>query len=151
MKIIRYLAAAIVAVFLMPLAALAQIADAAPSTVEIPWGDWIADSASSLAMVAIAIVGWALRKLPAAWLSIIKTAQVEQLLNKAIDAGIARVAGAARGQKLTIDVANKVLAEALQYAVRNGAGALVAWAGGVDGLRDKIISRLDVNADVAMK
>lgn len=34
--------------------------------------------------------------------------------------------------------------EALDYAIRHAPGALVDWAGGSDGIREKIIARITV-------
>jgi hypothetical protein len=157
MKLTRFIAAMVLVLVATLYAGafinLAHAQDAvAPSTeIIIPWGNWLSDAASTVVMVVGAIVAWGLRLLPARILAVVQTAQLDQLLLKAIDFGVNKTAGASKGRELNIDVANSVLAESLQYAITNAPGWMVAWAGGELALRDKIIARLEVKADVALK
>lgn len=49
-----------------------------------------------------------------------------------------------KDKTLDVDVGNKVLAQALQYAVDNAPGWLQTWAGGPEGLAKKIWARLNL-------
>jgi hypothetical protein len=133
----------------LPMAAMAQ--DVTSTVVSIPWGDWLSDVASTLIMVISAAVMWGLRQLPSRILSIFQTTQLDQLLLKGIDFAINRTAGASKGRELKVDVANEVLATALRYAIEHGPKWMIKWAGGELALREKIIARLDVEADAALK
>jgi len=123
---------------------LALPALAADGTVVIPWGDWVVGLAGQHA-TEILIGGMLVlfRKLPSSVYLAIQTLRVDHLLENAINAGLNAVAGAAKNKALTVDVGSKVLAEAMNYAVRN-APALVKWLGGESGLKDKIFARLDL-------
>jgi hypothetical protein len=156
MKLIRFVAAVVLVLVATLYAAtfinLAQAGELTPlNPVVIPYGDWLAAAAGNINTILAALAMWALRKLPAHIVAIIKTAQLDQVLLKAIDFGVNRTAGAAKGRVLTINLANQVLAEAVGYVVDHGPGWLVAWAGGEQGIRDKIIARLDVEATVALQ
>ena len=63
----------------------------------------------------------------------------EQLLNRALDYGLAAVAGAAKGKTLDIPIANKVLLEAAQYALDHGAPWLLKYIGD---LGPKLVARM---------
>lgn len=135
-------------------AAFAQTATTAPvidGVVSIPWGDWFYNGATTIIAILGAILAWGIRHLPSRFVAIAQTAQVEQLLNKAIDYAINRTAGAVKGRALTLNVANQVLETAIEYAVTYAPAWLIGWVGGQQGLRDKIIARLDVGKDVALK
>lgn len=112
--------------------------------VVVPWGDWLAASASTLVTLAASVLAFALARLPASMLAMVKTWQVDQLLERSIGYGINMVAGAAKGQALTVPVANKVIEAAVEYAVTNGSAALIAWMGGKDVIEQKVIARLDL-------
>lgn len=119
--------------------------------VSIPWGDWLAASASTLVTLAASALAFALARLPASINAMIKTWRVEQLLERAVAYGINTVAGAAKGHTLSVPVANKVIEQALEYAVENGSDALVKWMGGADAIEKKLIARLDVEKDAALR
>jgi hypothetical protein len=150
MKIIRMVVAC-ACLLALSVSSPASAQTATDTLVSIPWGDWLADSASTVVMVIGAVIAWGLRLLPSRLLAVIQTAQLDQLLLKAIDNGINKTAGASKGKEMKVDVANAVLATALQYAIDNAPGWMVAWAGGELALRDKIIARLDVEAAAALK
>lgn len=139
--------------FFLMILAIASPANAqeADTLIDLPWGDLLANGADTLVMIIIALLGWAMRLLPAHILAVVQTWQVEQILARAITAGINKTAGAAKGKALTVDVGNAVLAQALQYVIDNAPAWLIKWAGGEEGLRDKLIARLDVEASAALK
>lgn len=129
------------AVALIPIVAYAATSDTA---ITIPYGklveDWVPFIASGLA----ALVAWGFRQLPSNIVAILGNGRVELLINNAIGYGLNAVAGAAKGKTLDVDVSNKVVAQALQYAIDNAPGWLLAWAGGPEGLAKKIWGRLDL-------
>jgi hypothetical protein len=117
--------------------------------VNIPWGGYVADAVTALAMLTVPVIGWLFRKLPAQWGSMLMAARVDQLLERSIDYGLNAVSDASRDKKLSVPVANDVLREAAQYAVDN-APNLVKLAGGTDLLIKKIIARLEVETSAAV-
>lgn len=148
------LAALAAALFVVAGPMLAFAADTAPETVaqatsettKVVWG-WGATAtqlAQAAAWVLASAAMVALRKLPANIVAIFGNARVELLLNNAIGYGLNAVAGAVKGKTLEVDVGNKVLAQALQYAVDNAPAWLQSWAGGPEGLAKKIWARLNL-------
>lgn len=123
------------------------------NTVSAPWGNWVSAGIEQvvlpiLAAVLLALLTWAAKFLPAslrAYATTKNTAAVEQLLEKAISFGLKKVAGASAGQSLTLTLGSDVLAQAAQYAIDHGPGWLLDWAGGEDGIRQKILARLDID------
>lgn len=141
-------------------AALLVAATAAPlayaaseTTVEVPIGAYVSALADFLSQIALpvvtVIVGWAARMLPKAVADYLAMLRVEQLLTRAVGYGIGAVKGAADGRVYNIDVGNKVVAAALSYAIEH-APSVVAWAGGPDRLKEKIISRLELPANASV-
>jgi hypothetical protein len=130
--------------------AFAQAAPS-PTTVGIPWGDWLAAAANAINILLVGLVGVAFRHLPEQVVAILRTLRVDQLLEKAIDYGVNATAGAVRGRIATFDIGNAVVAEAMRVAIDNGPGWLLGWVGGEKGLREKIIARLELPADLALR
>ena len=124
---------------------------AADGQVSIPWGDYLAASASTLVTLAASALAAALAMLPASINSMIKTWRVEQLLQNAIAYGINTVAGAAKGQTMSVPVANKVLEQALEYAIENGSASIIKWMGGEGAIERKIVARLDLEKDGSIR
>jgi opacity protein-like surface antigen len=124
---------------------------AAGTVVTVPIGTWSASLLEIVAAIAVPVIGWALRFLPGQIQAVIRTAQVDQLLAKAIAYGINTTAGAARDKTLSLDVGNEVVAQALTYAVDAGPRWLEDWLGGKEGVRKRIIARLDVAPEAALK
>lgn len=139
----KYIFAFFTSLILFAVPAMAQQV-AGDGQIVIPWGDWLAQSADVLVTLAGAVLAFALARLPASISATLKTFQVEQLLDKAIGYGINMVAGAAKGQALTVPVANKVIETAIEYAINNGSAALIRWMGGKDVIEQKIIARLNI-------
>lgn len=128
------------------------------TTVTLPWGNWLDAILGQIIMiagtVATVIVAFALKFVPAtlkAYVDEQRIRQVEQLLQNAIGYGLSAVQGAARGKTLDVNVGNEVVATAAQYAIDNGPGWLINWMGGTSGLRDKIVARLPVAENAALK
>jgi hypothetical protein len=144
---------------LMPVAALAQAASssavvvAAPDTiVSVPWGDWLATLlGDAAAVLSVVILGVVTRFLPAtlkAWLTAQRTAQVEQLLERALGFAAQKIAIAVKGKVLDVDVHNQMVEDALQYAIDHGPAKLIAWMGGADAIEQKIIARIPTSPSV---
>lgn len=124
----------------------------ASTDVTIPVGDWLQGFGAFISEIALPLIGllvaWVARKVPAAYVTAQNRAAVEQLLEKAVQFGINRAIQLAP-DKLVLPVSNEVIAHATQYAV-DQAPKVVAWAGGADAIKDKILARITLtpNADV---
>lgn len=127
------------------------VAPADGGAVTIPWGFWL-DAAVTAALAAVGgaagVAAWLLRKVPAQFLWVIKALRLDQLLERAVQDGLNRVSGAARGQSLQLDTGLAVANTALRYAVE-AAPQLVAEFGVLD-LWKKILARIDFAAEVAV-
>jgi hypothetical protein len=128
----------------------AQASAAGSTSVSLPIGDWLADAAAFIGAIAAAVVAWLLRKLPASVQQVLTTMQAEQLLGKAIDYALNAVAGAEKGKTLDVKVGSAVVASAVQYVVDHGPTWLIAWLGGAAAIEQKIIARLDLDANSAV-
>lgn len=131
--------------------AMAMAADA--GGVTIPWGDWVAAAAASMGetilMLVLGLVAWMSRSLPPAIAGMLKTKQVEQLLQRAVDYGLNAVAGAAKGKTLDVNTGNEVLNVALAYAVDRAPAQLISWLGGPQALQHMILARLQLGEDAS--
>jgi hypothetical protein len=141
----KHLAFAFAAVCLFAASPAMAAEVAADGKVAIPWGDLLASSAGVLTSLAVTALAAGLAMLPPSINAVIKTWRVEQLLNNAIGYGINAVSGAARGQVLSVPIGNKVIEQAVEYAVQNGSAALVKWMGGQDAIKKKIVARVDLD------
>jgi len=145
----RYLLAALcVALFYISPAfaqdATVPVAVVQDPVVTIPYGEWLVALKEYAFLAIAAAVTWGLRKLPASIVSIILTAKVDQLLLKGIQAGINQVAGASADKKMTVPIANDVVRKVVQYAVNEGPAILIKWMGGVEGVKAKVIARIEI-------
>jgi hypothetical protein len=138
----------------MALALSATMALAQATTVDIPVGSWLAGSAAFLQdilpVLIPAVLAWVFRFLPASIVGLLRTAQVEQLLQKAIDYGFNAIPGADKEKPLTVDIGNAVVAQIVGYAIKYGPGWVINWLGGVDGIRARVIARLGIAANVGV-
>lgn len=92
----------------------------AAETVVVPWGDWVASLLGDVPEWAIlAVVAFALRKLPEPILYMITQWRIDRLLTRALTFGLNSIAGAAEGQTLTREIGNQVVARMLEYAIAN--------------------------------
>lgn len=134
----------------MALAVIATPDLAEAGTVTIPYGDWIQSSLPFMGWALTAVVAWVMRSLPASIAAILKTAQAEQILGKAIDFALNAVSGASKDRVLDAHVGNQVIAVALAYVVKYGPAGVIKFLGGEKGIRDRIIARLDLKPEVAV-
>lgn len=157
MKIFDKFLSALVVAFLFAACAIIVFLFSLPAgaaetgAVTVPYGDWVASllaySRDAIIALVVAGLGYASRNLPGAVGSMIETFRVEQLLKRAVDYGIAAAAGAAKGQTISIPVANEVIRQAMQYASDN-APTLAARLGGT--LQPKVIARLSGHPDIVL-
>jgi hypothetical protein len=135
----------------------AQLTAASPSAIDgevvVPWGDWLAELIAAAYAIILAVVLWLVRKAPKSVIDMVDSISramgqggMNELLEKAITYGINVTAGAVRGKTMTIKTGNEVLERATEYALRHAPG-LVKKYGGLETLREKIIARLDLDAD----
>lgn len=151
MKSLRFVAAMLLGIVLATTAALAQAATDAPGGVSIPVGDWLAATSGWVAPLLAGAGLWLIRKLPSQIAGVLMTMRADQLLEKAVSYAINAVAGATKGKSLDFTTGSKVADQAVNYVVSNGPGWLINWLGGADAIRQKVIARLDVEADAALK
>ncbi len=130
-----------------------QVAD--DGKVVVPFGAWLSAAASWTAIVLVAGAGFAFRRLPKAAQDAAEMVarlafqkSVNELLEKAVQYGINATAGAMKDKALTIDVGNRVVEKALEYAFEH-APQLVTKLGGLTRLREKIIARLNLDEAAA--
>jgi hypothetical protein len=121
--------------------------------VTIPWGDWLAAAVGSMGetilMIVLSVVAWMSKSLPASIAAMLKTKQVEQILQRSVDYGLNAVAGAAKGKTLDVNTGNEVLNVALAYAVDRAPAQLLAWLGGPEALQHMILARLQLGEDAS--
>jgi hypothetical protein len=112
------------------------------TTVQFPVGEWLGSASTFLVSLAGVAFVWFCRFLPGYAVAMMKTFGVEQMLKNAVLKAINSVAGANHDTTLSVDVGNKVAAEALQYVTKHAPGWMMDHVGGWDLLREKIIARL---------
>jgi hypothetical protein len=117
--------------------------------ITIPVGEMLSGAAEYIGTLLAGLVVWSLRFLPAQIYALAMTSRVDQLLIRAIVFGVNSVAGAARDRVLTIEVGNRVLKEALTYALLHGGGLVKRFAGSPVDLAEKIWARLNVDETVS--
>lgn len=124
--------------------------------IEIPWGDWLSEIIKALTIVVGAVAAWLLRKVPAnitaaldMFAGMLGQGRVNELLDKAVTYGVNATSGAVKGKTLSVGVGNEVLERAFEYALRHAPG-LVSKLGGMTILREKILARLELDADASL-
>jgi len=149
MKIFRMLALAwfmILAFFAHP--AFAQEASEAATKIGIPWGDWLGAVVDFISTIAIPIVLAFLARLfaviPGPVVQLLKTMQVEQILQRAVDFALNAVKGATKGKVLSIDTGSEVVAMAVSYVVDKAPAKLIEFMGGELAIREMILARLNI-------
>ncbi|MFE1601649.1 hypothetical protein [Methylobacterium sp. ID0610] len=136
-------------------ATAATAAEVGGTTVEIPWGAWLAALMPSVASVAVTILAGvasaALGKV-APWLTLfISQKRIEATIQTAVDYGINAVEGATKDGKLSVPVGSRVLAVALQRAVDSTPKWIIDAVGGPAEIAARIFRalHLDENASAA--
>lgn len=125
--------------------AWAQTSD---TSVSVPVGEIANTAVDYVQVILLGAIAWGLRCLPGPIYAIMMTARVDQLLEKAITYALNSVKGAAKDKVLTVDVGNRVVAEALAYALQHGGNLAKSFAGDPVTMAEKIWARLDLGAEV---
>jgi hypothetical protein len=122
-------ASLVLATTIVVLAQTSSLPVPASTFVSFDWGAALGALGTQLVpWAATALLALVIALLPApvrAFLTTQRTAQVEQLLERALGYGVAQVEDAAKGHPLSVDVKNEVLASAIQYALDHGSKALL--------------------------
>jgi hypothetical protein len=113
------------------------------------WGTTVQQWAGAIFWSIGAALLFLFNRLPANIVALIGNARVLTAINYAIPYAMNAVRGAVAGKTLEVDVANKVLAQALQYVLENANTWLVNWAGGPMGIAKKIWSLLPLPAEAS--
>jgi hypothetical protein len=146
MRTFLKVAALAVAIVLFAVPAFAQAVTAAQdTTVHVPWGDLIGQiGVDLLPWAGLALLTVVTSLLPAPVRAIVakfRTAQVDQLLERALGYAATRLRTQISGQELSLDVHSKILKEAVDYAVQHGSKAVLDYAGEAS-LPDKLSARI---------
>lgn len=115
-----------------------------PNTVVVEWGTWMPVIAGIVAAVVLGGFWVLVGRMPDKVQDLVRTLQVEQLVKRAVDYGVNAAVGATKGAKLTVDVGNEVIAFGANYALNEGGAKVIEYAGGTEGIKRKILARLDL-------
>ena len=137
--------------------AFPALALAADTAVTAPIGDLVA---TVLVPVAHALLALALPMLAALlgrailqvapWAGLFITQRrLEQMVQAVTDYGLNAVAGAAKGQVLTVDVGSEVIAAAVRYALAEVPPKVIKAAGGPEGIARLVFRALHLEADAS--
>lgn len=108
--------------------------------VSVPYGDAAASAVSMLGDAAwIAIVAVLSRFAGPVW-GAMRIARLDQLLERSLKGVFEKHADDLRGKAITVDVKNRVIAEAARTAIAQGNAALINWAGS-NTIQDKLLAR----------
>jgi hypothetical protein len=142
------LALAIVAVVIFGASiALAQssVVTAPDTTVHVAWGDLIGQiGVDLLPWAGLALLTVLTSLLPAPVRAIVekfRTAQVDQLLERALGFAASQLQTRLQGQEINVDLHNALVAKAAQYAVDHGSKVVLDYAG-TQALPEKIAARV---------
>lgn len=140
------LAAALAIAVLMSGCVCAAAAEAASDGLVLHWGDAAAAAAQGLASLllpaAIAAATALVARLAGPLRFLITNTLVERLVRNASDYAINAIAGAVRGQTLSVPLGSAVIAKAVQRALEQAPSWLVAAAGGRAGIAEKVFRAL---------
>lgn len=131
-----------------PAPVVVQLAPAETS-VSVPVASWASSLRDILSTIMLGVLTFALTKLPAPLAWVIRAYGVQRLVDTAVALALNAVPGASKGAPLSVDVGNRVLASALQWAVNEAPGFVVKIAGGEDGLKTKIFAALHLEPDAS--
>lgn len=127
-----------------------SLAQAVPTPdVGVPYGDLVSTVLDYATPILLGVAMWTFRFVPSRFRALLMTMQVEQLLSRAITFGINSVREATKDKTLTLDVSNKVLKEALAYALLHGGPVIRQFMGKPEDIAEKLWARLPIDADVA--
>lgn len=130
------------AIFLAPaLVPSLAWAQEATSEVKVNYGAVVASLLDGSGNVLyLALSGAIATFSPPVW-AFFRITRLNQLLENALNKAVEEFRSDISDNSVTVDLRNKVLADAARYAMDNGAKSIVAWAGGEKGIRDKLQAR----------
>lgn len=144
-RALQTFALAAVMMFVFTVAVFAQ-----DTSVHVPFGNWIVELLPFVALAAGILLCWLLwlgiQHLPPAVRAFITPAvqaKLDQLVYTGIEWGVQAVSGAVKNQEISIPVGNAVVAHAAQNVIDNADKAVIAAAGGADGIKKQIIAALE--------
>jgi hypothetical protein len=111
--------------------AAAPLHDAGAAPVVIPWGAWLAAALDWARTGIVALLSWAVYQFAPPLLKLFLS---QSAIERAVDAAIASVEGATRGQKLSVEISNAVAERALAYIV-DEEPSIAKWLGATLGPR----------------
>ncbi len=119
---------------------------AAGGAVVLPWGDWIVGFATTaqavLTPLLVALATGLIARFAPLLGYVLSKSVVEGMVRRVTDYALNAVAGAAKGQVLTVPVGSAVIAAAVQRASNQVPGFVVKAAGGLPGIAEKVFRRL---------
>jgi hypothetical protein len=119
---------------------------AAGGAVVLPWGDWIVGFATTaqavLTPLLVALATGLIARFAPLLGYVLSKSVVEGMVRRVTDYALNAVAGAAKGQVLTVPVGSAVIAVAVQRASDQVPGFVVKAAGGLPGIAEKVFRRL---------
>lgn len=124
-------------------------APAADTSVAIPLGQWLSLIQGTLGTVLMGLLGMALTTLPAPLAWAIRAYGEDKIVQQAISLAINAVPGAAKGEPLTVEVANPVLAHGLQWVTDNVPKFAIKLMGGEDAIKAKLFAALHLTPDAS--
>jgi len=146
LKVLMRLIGALFVLIVFCAVAFAQSTD---TTVHLGWGDIIGQLGLDLvpwvaSLLVAALVGLVAKFFPVAGAILTKerTQAVEQLLERGLGFAASNAQAQLKGKELTVDVKNKLIADAVQYALDHGSRAILDYIGGETALPDKVNARL---------
>ena len=119
---------------------------AAGGAVVLPWGDWIVGFVTTaqavLTPLLVALATGLIARFAPLLGYVLSKSVVEGMVRRVTDYALNAVAGAAKGQVLTVPVGSAVIAAAVQRASDQVPGFVVKAAGGLPGIAEKVFRRL---------
>ncbi len=114
--------------------------------VDLQWGALCNEILAALQPATLSLAGlaftWLVAKLGPDIAHALRAAHIDQVMNRAIEAGFALVEGAEKGKVLEIPVANEVLRRAAQYLVAQAPGLFKELG---DNLGQMLVARLSAS------
>lgn len=114
---------------------------ASDTTVTIPYGQLVGEVATAALLALGGAITYAFRFIPAHLRWIVSVAKIDQLLEKALAKARAEITESITPKEWTVDVKNKMVANALQYAIGHFP-SMIDQMGGIDKAREKLQARL---------
>lgn len=125
-------------------------------TVQIPWGNWL-DAAinqivvpilSAIVLGALSLLAIWITPLLPSWMRGIITQKnivaLDQLIVPSLATGLKAVGSDVSGKSINFGIKDAAITAAANYAIDHGSAALIKWAGGPEGIRQKIQARFDM-------